>query len=213
MRIDRGNQFQEELLAWAEENQRAFPWRRSGASLYEVFIAEFFLTQTPADAVAKVYPRFLARYPSISSIERAQVDELAEMIEPLGLYNRRSKALKQIADRVDGRLPETADELESLPRVGPYVANATACIALNCQIPVVDTNVDRIYDRLFGSEWPASTDEQLEFAAKLLPNNRAREYNLALIDFGAAVCTPTNPNCGGCFANTYCDYYRTSGDS
>lgn len=210
MAADVRDRFQEDLLAWAEHNLRDFPWRSTDSNLYEVFIAELLLTQTPADAVANVYPRFLSQYPSLEHITRAEVDELADVIEPLGLYNRRAKALKQIADQVEDELPDDPTELKNLPRVGPYVANATACIALDHQIPVVDTNVDRIYDRLFGSEWPNSPDEQIEIATQFLPENQARDYNLALLDFGAAVCKPTNPACEECFAKNYCNYFKHS---
>lgn len=207
MKVNTEHLFSEELLAWGMENRREFPWRCSEASLYEVFIAEFLLTQTPADAVAQVYPRFISRYGSIQDIERSHVDELADLIEPLGLQNRRSKALKQIAEQVNGELPPDPEELALLPRVGPYVGNATACIALNHQIPVVDTNVDRIYSRIFGSAWQDLEEQQNEFAASLLPNNQAMEYNLALLDFGGSVCTPRNPNCDECFAKSYCEFF------
>jgi A/G-specific adenine glycosylase len=198
--------FRSELLEWAEENFREFSWRDPDRSLYEVFVAEFFLTQTPAENVATVYPRFLDRFPSLGAIEEADESELAELIEPLGFYNMRSGALKRIADEHDA-LPETVEELTDLTRVGPYVANATLCFARGEPLPILDRNVERVYSRVFGNEWPDSPGERRQFAERLLSTDRPRAYNLALLDFGAAICQP-EPLCSECFANGYCQYYQ-----
>ncbi|SFR53352.1 A/G-specific DNA-adenine glycosylase [Halogeometricum rufum] len=199
--------FRAGLLDWAEDNLRQFPWRDLDASLYEVFVAEFFLTQTPAANVARVYPRFLSEFPSLDAIRCSDVESLVEVIEPLGFYNMRVEALDEIATSYDS-LPRDADELTELTRVGDYVANATVCFALDRQVPILDRNVDRVYGRVFGDDWPDTKREQLEFADKVLPPEQARTYNLALLDLGAAVCTPT-PKCPECFANRFCDYYET----
>lgn len=197
--------FQADLLRWGQDHTRSFPWREQGRSLYEVFVAEFFLTQTPADNVAAVYPRFLDRFPSLDAVREATEAELVKIIRPLGFYNMRASALKQIADNHE-TLPDTASELCELPRVGEYVANATICFTHDTPLPVLDRNVDRVYGRVFGEEWPETRTERLEFAAELVPNT-ARDYNFALLDFGAVVCRP-DPNCSACFATDYCTYYR-----
>lgn len=120
----------------------------------------------------------------------------------------RSSALKQIADEND-HIPDTRTALRELPRVGPYVADATLCFAGDHQLPLLDRNVERMYRRLFGSRWPESETDRIQFATELLPAGRARPYNLALLDFGAIVCGPT-PNCEVCFASPYCSYYRSN---
>lgn len=199
-------QFRSSLLAWASENTRDFPWREPDRSLYDVFVAEFFLTQTPANNVAAVYTEFLDEFPSLEAIEAAHEDDLAEVIEPLGFYNIRSRALKEIAEENDG-LPDTTDELLELPRVGEYVANATLCFANDATVPILDRNVERIYSRVFGEDWPDTSPEQLSFAEELVPRGEARRYNLALLDFGAAICKP-EPLCEECFATGYCEYYQ-----
>ncbi len=102
-----------------------------------MFVAEFFLTQTPADNVAAVYSDFLERFPTLEAIAEAREDELAEIIEPLGFYNMRTQALVQIASTHD-RLPSEQQELMELPRVGRYVTNATLCFARGDQPPVLD---------------------------------------------------------------------------
>jgi A/G-specific adenine glycosylase len=206
MVTDRQATFRSALLEWGREHQRDFPWRERDRSVYEVFVAEFLLTQTPAENVATVYPRFVERYPSLDDLREASRDDLIDLIEPLGFYNMRADALKQIAAEYD-RLPETGTELTDLPRVGDYVANATLCFAKDEPLPILDRNVERIYRRVFEDQWPASRAEQREFASRMLPSDDARAYNLALLDFGAAVCGP-DPNCNVCFATAYCEYYQ-----
>jgi A/G-specific adenine glycosylase len=201
----RAERFRSGLLGWADGNLREFPWRDSEASFFEVFVAEFFLTQTPAENVGRVYPQFISEFPSLEAIRRSDHESLVEVIEPLGFYNMRSEALSEIAATHD-TLPTDEGELRELPRVGDYVANATVCFALDRQVPILDRNVERVYDRVFGDEWPDSPSEQLEFAADILPEEEARTYNLALLDFGAAICTPT-PKCSECFATELCEYY------
>ncbi|ELZ68570.1 HhH-GPD family protein [Haloferax prahovense DSM 18310] len=204
----RVERFRVGILEWSEDNVRRYPWRDPESSLYEVFVAEFFLTQTPAENVAQVYPKFLSQYPSLEAVRRSDVASLADAIEPLGFQNIRSEALFTIASEYDS-LPTDPTDLRELPRVGEYVANATACFALDAQIPILDRNVDRIYSRVFADEWPESPSEQTEFAAHLLPEGEARKYNLALLDFAAAICTP-EPRCSECFANEFCMYYQST---
>jgi len=109
--------FRDSLLDWGVENTREYPWRETSRSLYEVFIAEFFLTQTPADNVASVYPQFIEQFPSLDSIDDASKEELVEVIRPLGFYNMRSEALKEISAQRDS-IPESVEELTELPQVG-----------------------------------------------------------------------------------------------
>lgn len=205
MNDPRIEQFRDGLLEWADQNLREFPWRDPDVSLYEVFIAEFFLTQTPAENVAQVYPRFLSKYPSLEAIRRSDVDSLVEIIKPLGFYNMRSEALSDIAASHD-TLPTDVERLQELPRVGDYVANATICFALDRQVPILDRNVERVYTRVFGQDWPGSRTAQIEFATRVLPDTQARKFNLALLDFGAAICTP-DPECSECFATDFCEFY------
>lgn len=202
----RGELFRQEIHVWGGDNLRQFPWREEDANFYEVFIAEFFLTQTPAENVARVYPEFLVRYPSLEAIRHSNVGSLAESIEPLWFHNMRSEALHSISLNYD-KIPTDPDELRTLPRVGDYVANATACFALESPTTVLDRNVKRIYSRVFADEWLEQRTEQEKFASRLLPESEARMYNLALIDSGAKVCTPS-PHCSECFENDYCTYYQ-----
>ncbi|NIC00242.1 hypothetical protein [Halobacterium sp. R2-5] len=198
-------QFRADLIEWGTENRREYPWREPDRTLYEVFVAEFFLTQTPADNVEAVYPRFLEQFPTLDEIEEASEEELVEAIEPLGFQNMRAGALKQIASTHD-HLPTDPDSLMDLPRVGHYVANATLCFARGDQLPVLDRNVERVYSRVFRDTWPETESDQLAFTQRFVPG-QARAYNLALLDFGALVCQ-NEPLCEQCFANDYCVYFR-----
>lgn len=202
--------FRSDLLGWSNDNLRDFPWRESKRSLYEVFVAEFFLTQTPAENVAAVYPQFLDRFPTLESLREAGEETVARVIEPLGFQNMRAAALTNIATE-HRTLPDTVDELESLERVGPYVAHATLCFAQDRRLPVVDRNVKRVYRRLLGTDWPESSSDQWRVAANLVPPEAPRRYNLALLDFGAEICRP-EPRCSVCFASPYCSYYSQSGN-
>nr|WP_305794448.1 hypothetical protein [Halomarina rubra] len=194
-------------MTWAKGEIREYPWRAPDASLYEVFVAEFFLTQTPADNVADVYPEFLDEFDSLATIDESHEDELVAAIEPLGFHNMRAEALKRIATNHD-ELPTEPERLRSLPRVGPYVANATLCFALKRRIPIVDRNVVRVYERVFGDAFPQSDSAREAFAEEMLPatGEEARTYNLALLDFGALVCHKRSPDCPVCFASGYCEY-------
>jgi A/G-specific adenine glycosylase len=205
MESETTRRFRNGLLQWGEDNHRDFPWRKR-TDQYDVFVAEFFLTQTPAKNVATVYPDFLQTFPDLTAIRKSEIEHVTEVIEPLGFQNMRAEALAEIATDHD-ELPKSADELTNLPRVRRYVANATVCFAHDRPLPIVDRNVDRVYRRVFPTEWPRSESEQWDFAKKLVPEDRAREYNFALLDFGSTVCA-SEPNCESCFANEFCQYYR-----
>lgn len=209
--VNERTRFRRDLLAWAEQGTRSFPWRDPDASIYEVFVAEFFLTQTPAGNVDGLYRDFLERFDSLSAINEATEAELAAAIEPIGFHNMRAAALKDIATEHD-TLPETSEELQCLTRVGPYVANATLCFALERRLPILDRNVVRVYERLFGDEFPSGEKAQTEFAEEMLPESGAetRTYNLALLDFGAEICQKRDPQCGSCLASGYCDFVENA---
>lgn len=201
--------FADELLSWYRRNGRSFPWREADASVYEVFMSEMFLRRTRADVVEGFLPRFLEAYPDLGSLRDADVEELAGVIRPMGLQNKRADGLVRLAAEIDGdSIPTERAELLELPQVGPYVTNATLCFALDRQLPIVDRNVDRVYGRLLGDGWVGLGEEdRWELAAELLPEGRARDYNLALLDFAAAICGAREPLCADCHASGYCSFY------
>lgn len=201
--------FPDELLSWFEENGRSFHWRRDDISPYQMLVAEVFLQVTRAEVVEPVYEEFLERFPTPAALRDAERVEIIDVIRPIGVYNRRADALSVIARELDENgVPETRDELLELPQVGDYAANATLCFGENRPLPVVDSNIERIYDRLLGE----LEVDVWEVAGEMIPDDRARDYNLALLDFGSEVCSHHNPSCESCFASEYCDFYSSSTD-
>lgn len=203
--------FQTDLLDWSMEHGRDFPWRDPDAGFYEVFMSEMFLRRTRADVVESFIPEFFAEYPDLESLREADQVELAGIIRPMGLQNKRAQGLLQLADEIDGpELPRTREQLLELPQVGPYVTNATLCFALDRPLAIVDRNVDRIYRRIFGDEWTTLDDEgKYKFAGRVLPEDEARRYNLALLDFASQICKAPEPHCERCFATGYCGYFQS----
>lgn len=182
--------FQEELLAWADRgNLREFPWRKTDDP-YEVFIAEILLGATPATKAEDIYVRFIDSYPDLGVLARAEKDELATLLEPLGLHNRRASAFVNIAQELDGEgIPQTESELLGLPYVGPYTANATLCFGFGQRRAILDTNVIRVYEWAFGVELAQEDQDSWKFARTMLPENAIQTYNFALIDLGDLLVT------------------------
>lgn len=199
-----------DLLDWTQSNIRSLPWRGDDAGPYEVLVAEIFLKQTRSETVAKVLPGFLERFPDLPSLATADREEMIEIIQPLGLYNDRADALIEIGRRCqETGVPDSEDELRSLPQVGRYVANAVLCFGFGERRPIVDSNVRRVYSRILhgGGSDEASETDLWEVAAGVLPDD-ARQYNMGLLDFAAAICTDADPSCSECFASSYCRYYQ-----
>ena len=205
---ERERAFRDTLLEWGRHNKRDFPWRGE-ADPYRVFIAEVLLQRTLAQKVVPIYKELISRYPDFTALADADPDELALLLRPLGLQNRKSTALIKIAKKLgDTGLPTAEEELLSLPFVGRYAANATLCFAFNKDRAVVDVNVARIYARVFELESTnVTSDGMWEYAQRLIPEDQALEYNLALLDFGAAICTANNPACDVCPENENCLFY------
>lgn len=205
---ERIHRFRGDLLDWSRGQLRSFPWREESATPYEVLIAEILLQRTRVDAVLPVYTEFLERYPDFTAITDASTGEIADLLQPLGLQNRRANSLSKLAESMAGReVPRTEDELLELPHVGLYVANAVLSFALDEPTAIVDSNVIRVYQRVFDiGEVRPRKKELWEFARRVLPREEHRRFNLAVLDFAALECTPSSPNCERCFAARYCYY-------
>lgn len=201
--------FRSDLLSWAVDNLRTFPWRET-ADPYEILIAEILLQKTAAEKVEPVYRDFLSKYPSLDKLAEADRDELADIIYSLGFQNQRSKALVSIGQALSGSgVPNDAERLLELPYVGRYAANATLCFAFGEPRPIVDANVVRVYNRIFDTDFDYSDEATWQFAEKVLPEADAQEFNLAILDFAAEICAPKTPNCEECFFTEQCSYYQS----
>jgi A/G-specific adenine glycosylase len=169
------------------------------------------LQQTQVATVVDYYHRFLRRFPTVESLAEANLDEVLKLWEGLGYYSRaRSlhKAARQVAADLDGRLPQTVDELRTLPGIGAYTAGAIASIAFGLAEPVVDGNVARVLCRLQRiadpPKAPATQRQLWDLAAALVPPDRPGDFNQAMMELGAIVCRPTSPDCRRCPLRTLC---------
>lgn len=193
-----------ELLEWFQKNQRKLPWRKEYHP-YEVWVSETMLQQTRVEQMIPYFERFLKRFPSIEKLAQAKEQSVLKAWEGLGYYSRARnlhRAAQQIVSKNSGKIPQTSEELKQLPGFGEYIASAVASIAFNESVAVVDGNVFRVLSRFFGipsniSESTAKKEFQ-ERAQQILPKQKSREFNQALMELGALVCVPQQPLCSRC---------------
>ena len=194
--------FSTKLLRWFERAKRDLPWREEPRVPYRVWISEVMLQQTRVEVVIPYYRRFLRRFPTLKSLAEAPLDDVLALWSGLGYY-RRARNLHRAARACDGALPRTAAALRELPGFGPYTAAAVASLAFGAEVPLVDGNVARVLARVFRLEGDARA-QSWKLAAELLPRGRAGEFNEALMELGATVCTPRSPRCTICTIRTLC---------
>ncbi len=198
--------FVKNLLSWFEENKREFPWRADGkANPYNVLVAELMLKKTRADNASAVYSQFIELFPTPKSVTRASDKNLETILRPLGLIKQRKKAVSSIFttinEKFQGKIPHDRDDLQSLPYVGDYTVNAVLCFGFNQRVPIVDVNVTRICQRFFGFEVygdPRVDTHIWEFLETIIPHKEYKAFNLALLDFGALMCTSKKMKCSIC---------------
>ena len=206
--------FQQQLLTWAEDNLRDYPWRRTSKP-YNILVAEFLLQRTDADTVAPIYSNFLTQYPTLEKLAIAPVENIAELLQPLGLFfraERLSETARIITLKYKGKVPETETELLKLPGIGKYTARAICSQAFARPAAVLDTNVARILERFFGIEGGRvkSRCKILWSAADTVaPATEVGYWNLTLLDFGAIVCTAKNPKCSQCPLAERCNWLKS----
>ncbi len=205
MKSRRAQSFPRRLLAWYANHKRDLPWRRDARDPYRVWISETLLQQTQVTTVIPYYKKFLARFPTVRALARARLDTVLKAWEGAGYYARARnlhRAAKEIVKRFGGKIPGTVEELRELPGIGRYTAGAIASIAFGRAEPVVDGNVARVLCRYFAiRQPPKETRTQKELwarAEKLLPRGRAGDFNQALMELGATICTPRHPLCAQC---------------
>jgi A/G-specific adenine glycosylase len=194
------------LLAWYDRERRDLPWRAKGrrkADPYAVWLSEIMLQQTTVKAVIPFYQRFLTRWPSVEKLAAAALDDVLAEWAGLGYYSR-ARNLHRCAQAVvrdhGGEFPNTEEGLRALPGIGPYTAAAIAAIAFGQPTTPVDGNVERVVARLFAVKQPLpqSKPEIRRLAATLTPSRRAGDFAQAMMDLGAAICTPKRPSCLMC---------------
>jgi A/G-specific adenine glycosylase len=195
---DERKKFRQRLLAWYDRHRRELPWRAS-RDPYRVWLSEIMLQQTRVAAVIEHYQEFLRRFPAVQSLAAAREPSVLAAWSGLGYYRRARRlhaAAKVIVRAHGGRFPATAEQLRVLPGVGRYTAAAIASIAFEEPVAVVDGNVERVLQRVVGKRLAG---EALWTAAnRLLDANRPGDFNQAMMELGATVCTPRAPGCLTC---------------
>lgn len=192
-----------QLLDWYDGARRDLPWRRPGVTPWQVLVSEFMLQQTPVARVQPVWESWVARWPTPSATAAAGAADVLRAWGKLG-YPRRAKRLHECATVIAGQyrdvVPSDVDTLLTLPGIGAYTARAVACFAFQQRVPVVDTNVRRVVTRVVhGREEAAPSARDLTDVAALLPeSDDAPRFSVALMEFGATVCTARAPRCAGC---------------
>jgi len=188
------------LLSWYGSHQRSFPWRGE-TDPYLILVSEVMLQQTQAPRVVPYYERFVARFPTASSLSSADLKEVLALWTGLG-YNSRALRLREAAKIVESRgWPQTPEALAELPGVGPYTAAAVASFAFGSRVPAIDTNLRRILSRWHGESLNGAT---LNTIAEENLGDPADEWNQAMMDLGATVCIPRNPDCRTCPVADWC---------
>lgn len=201
------------LLIWYGKYGRDLPWRNT-EDPYHVLVSEIMLQQTQVNRVIPKYHEFLQKYPDIQALAEAVTEDVKETWKPLG-YNIRPLRLQSIAREVQaeygGNIPDTPEELQKLGGIGKYTAGAVSCFGYNKPVPLVDTNVDRILQRIFyGKHFSQDAKEKKDIwklAEELVPKKKFYNYNQALMDFGATVCTAKKPLCLTCPMREVCTAY------
>jgi A/G-specific adenine glycosylase len=201
-----------ELLAWYEGNRRDLPWRRTG-SPYAIWVSEIMLQQTQVTTVIPYYERFLQRFPTVRALAEADLDDILALWQGLGYYARARhlhEAARIVVQKHGGELPRNREALRDLPGIGPYTSAALASIAFEQDVPAIDANVVRVLCRLFNyardPRRAAGKRILRRHAEALLPQGRAGDYNQAMMELGATLCTRT-PLCEECPLSPFCEAY------
>ena len=210
-------EFRKLLLDWFDVAQRDLAWRHT-KDPYAIWVSEIMLQQTRVAAVVERYGAFMTRFPTLIQLARAPEQEVLAAWSGLGYYRRARmlrKAAQVVADEMQGKMPLTSTELRKLPGIGAYTAAAIASIAYGEPVAVVDGNVERVVCRLEGWQFDAEGGNgklrrRIEaMAGQMVDPSRPGDFNQAMMELGATVCTPRGPQCLVCPVERHC---RTRGE-
>lgn len=197
--------FQRRLLAWSRDDRRDLPWRRT-RDPWAILVSEAMLQQTQVSRVVPRYQEFLAAFPTPQACADAPLAEVVRRWEGLG-YNRRAvhlhEAARAVVDEHGGQVPDDLDALLALPGVGPYTARAVLAFAFGRDHGVLDTNAARVLARAVSGQ-PMKRSRAQALADDLVPEGLGWEWNQAVLDLGATICTKRSPDCETCPVATSC---------
>lgn len=210
----RNTTLQKRLLAWYRRHRRRLPWR-DDPQPYRVWVSELMLQQTRVKTVLPFFDRFMARFPNVEALAAASEQEVLSTWSGLGYYRRATalrRAAKRIVEEGGGRFPDTLEGWLALPGVGRYTAGAVLSIAYGKRYPILDGNVARVLSRLFvvrGDPSSTRTRQVLwQKAEAVLPRRSISDFNQALMELGALLCTPRDPKCLLCPLQRQCGAFR-----
>lgn len=202
------------LLEWGKNHFRPFPWRQT-RNPYHILLVEVLLHRTQVIQVQPVYEIFLKRYPDFASLTQASREELLRVLYPVGLRWRVDllhEMVREIDKRFHGQIPESKEDLVSLPGVSDYIASAVRCFAWNKPDVLLDTNSVRVTGRLLG--WPVKESSRRSHRFRqalkaLLDPQEPRDFNYALLDLAHLVCLKRQPPlCAECPLNSWCHFAK-----
>lgn len=197
--------FSARVLAWFDDHGRKdLPWQQQ-ATPYRVWVSEIMLQQTQVATVIPYFERFMLRFPQLAELANAQLDEVLNLWSGLGYYARARNlqaAAQQIRDQHNGKFPLEFEAVLALPGIGRSTAGAILSLSLDQRHPILDGNVKRVLARCFAIEgWPGVgkvADVLWQHSEQLTPQKRVRDFNQAMMDLGAGVCTRSRPRCDAC---------------
>jgi A/G-specific adenine glycosylase len=203
--------FQQKVIDYYRHHGRKhLPWQGT-TDAYRIWLSEIMLQQTQVTTVIPYYEKFLQRFPTVIDLANASSDEVMHLWSGLGYYSRARnlhKAAKMIAQEFDGQFPQTQEDIETLPGVGRSTAGAIAAFAFDQPSAILDGNVKRVLARCYGIEgWAGKSSvlkELWQCAEENTPTKHTAQYNQAMMDLGAVVCTRTKPKCSDCPLNDKC---------
>lgn len=206
------------LLPWYDRHHRSLPWRsppgQPPMAAYRVWLSEIMLQQTTVPAVKPYFAKFLKLWPSVHDLAAAPVDEVMEAWAGLGYYARARnlhKCAQMVSAKLGGAFPDTEEALLELPGVGAYTAAAIAAIAFDRPAAVMDGNIERVLARVFSVQTPLpqAKPELRKLTALVTPQKRPGDFAQAMMDLGATVCTPKNPDCLLCPLQAICTGFKS----
>jgi A/G-specific adenine glycosylase len=208
--LSQRRRFRTRLLAWYRANGRDLPWRKTDDP-YHILVSEVMLQQTQVDRVLPKYHEWLEKYPSLTHLAAAPVDEVAQTWRPLG-YNIRPRRLHSIAresvTRYGGVLPSDEETLLSFKGIGAYTAGAIRSFAFRQRAAILDTNVARVLFRVFVAKGDPKSHAMKRHlwvvSDVLVPRKDVFDFNQGLMDLGATVCTARKPRCPSCPMRRLC---------
>ena len=202
--------FSKQLAQWYLQNKRDLPWRGS-TNPYEIWLSEIILQQTRVDQGMGYYYKFIEHFPSVNHLAKASEDQVLKLWQGLGYYSRARNlhfSAKYIVNELNGEFPIGYTNILKLKGVGDYTASAIASICFNEPAAVVDGNVYRVLARYFGIFTPINSSKGIKefkmLAQKLLNTEIPGTHNQAIMEFGARMCKPQNPDCEICPLNSSC---------